>query len=116
MPYSLQNFKAEFFKALAHPVRIRILEVLRDSEKSVTEIQGLLELDQSTVSQQLSILRSKSLLQSRKSGTSVFYSVRDPMLFDLLDIARSIFNNQLVDTQELLFLLDNEKPDQTVES
>jgi DNA-binding transcriptional ArsR family regulator len=116
MPYTLQNFKAEFFKALAHPVRIRILEVLRDSEKSVTEIQSLLELDQSTVSQQLSILRSKSLLQSRKSGTSVFYSVRDPMLFDLLDIARSIFNNQLIDTQELLFLLDNEKPGPPTES
>jgi DNA-binding transcriptional ArsR family regulator len=116
MPYTLQNFKAEFFKALAHPVRIRILEVLRDSEKSVTEIQSLLELDQSTVSQQLSILRSKSLLQSRKSGTSVFYSVRDPMLFDLLDIARSIFNNQLIDTQELLFLLDNEKPVPPIES
>jgi DNA-binding transcriptional ArsR family regulator len=116
MPYTLQNFKAEFFKALAHPVRIRILEVLRDSEKSVNEIQSLLELDQSTVSQQLSILRSKSLLQSRKSGTSVFYSVRDPMLFDLLDIARSIFNNQLIDTQELLFLLDNEKPGPPTES
>jgi ArsR family transcriptional regulator len=116
MPFTLQNFKAEFFKALAHPVRIRILEVLRDSEKSVTEIQSLLELDQSTVSQQLSILRSKSLLQSRKSGTSVFYSVRDPMLFDLLDIARSIFNNQLIDTQELLVLLDNEKPGSSTES
>jgi DNA-binding transcriptional ArsR family regulator len=109
MPYSLQNFKAEFFKALAHPVRIRILEELRGTELSVTEIQSLLELDQSTVSQQLSILRSKSFLQSRKNGTSVFYSVRDPMVYDLLDVARTIFNNQLITTQELLALLDNEK-------
>lgn len=110
MPGQLQFFKAEFFKALAHPVRIRILEVLRDSEKSVTEIQGLLTLDQSTVSQQLSILRAKNLLQTRKVGTSVIYSVRDPMIYDLLDVARTIFNNHLIDTQELLSQLDKEGP------
>lgn len=110
MPGQLQFFKAEFFKALAHPVRIRILEVLRDAEKSVTEIQGLLTLDQSTVSQQLSILRAKNLLQTRKVGTSVIYSVRDPMIYDLLDVARAIFNNHLIDTQELLAQLDKEGP------
>ena len=110
MPGQLQFFKAEFFKALAHPVRIRILEVLRDSEKSVTEIQGLLSLDQSTISQQLSILRAKNLLQTRKVGTSVIYSVRDPMIYDLLDVARTIFNNHLIDTQELLSQLDKETP------
>ena len=110
MPGQLQFFKAEFFKALAHPVRIRILEVLRDSEKSVTEIQGLLSLDQSTISQQLSILRAKNLLQTRKAGTSVIYSVRDPMIYDLLDVARTIFNNHLIDTQELLSQLDKEGP------
>ena len=116
MPYTLQNFKAEFFKALAHPVRIRILEILRNGEMSVTEIQNNLELDQSTISQQLSILRAKNLLQSRKSGTSIFYSARDPMIYDLLDIARTIFNNQLIGTQKLLSQLDNENGQSTINS
>jgi ArsR family transcriptional regulator len=106
MPYALQNFKAEFFKALAHPVRIRILEVLRESEKSVSELQVRLDLDQSGVSQQLSILRTKGLIHGRKDGTSVFYSVSDPMLFDLLDVARTIFNNRLIDTRDLLSQLE----------
>lgn len=116
MAYTLQDFKAEFFKALAHPVRIKILEVLRDGEKSVTEIQALLKLDQSAVSQQLSILRSKNLLYSRKIGTTVLYWVRDPLLFNLLDIGRAIFNNQLIGNQELLLQLDNEKLDLPTEN
>lgn len=66
MPGQLQQFKAEFFKALAHPVRIRILEVLRGGEKSVTELQQALNLDQSAVSQQLSILRAKGCCRPEK--------------------------------------------------
>jgi DNA-binding transcriptional ArsR family regulator len=102
MPGQLQQFKAEFFKALAHPVRIRILEVLRSGEKSVTELQQALNLDQSAVSQQLSILRAKGVLQTRKVGTSVVYQVREPLIFDLLDIAHTIFNNHLLQLQDLL--------------
>jgi ArsR family transcriptional regulator len=106
MPNTLQTFKAEFFKALAHPLRIKILEALRESEKSVTELQNILECDQSGVSQQLAILRAKSLITARKNGTSVFYKVHDPLLFDLLDVARAIFNNQLIDTKDLLSQLE----------
>ncbi len=102
MPGQLQQFKAEFFKALAHPVRIRILEVLRGGEKSVTELQQALNLDQSAVSQQLSILRAKGVLQTRKEGTSVLYQVSEPLIFDLLDIAYTIFNNHLLQLQDLL--------------
>ncbi len=108
MPNTLQDFKAEFFKALAHPIRIKILEVLRESEKSVSELQLLLGLDQSGVSQQLSVLRAKNIIVTRKNGTSVYYSVRDPLIFDLLDIARAIFNNNLIDTKDLLQQLEIE--------
>lgn len=107
MPDALQNFKAEFFKALAHPVRIKILENLRDTEKSVTELQALLGIDQSGVSQQLSVLRAKGLIIARKNGTSVYYSVKDPLLFQLLDVARAIFNNQLIDTKTMLSQLES---------
>ncbi len=101
-PDSLQRFKAEFFKALAHPVRIRLLEMLRDGEQSVTDLQTALQIDQSSVSQQLSILRAKGLLSSRKVGASVLYQVREPLIFDLLDVARAIFNNHLLEVQDLL--------------
>ena len=108
MSNTLQVFKAEFFKALAHPVRIKILESLREGEKSVSELQTMLSLDQSAVSQQLSILRAKNLITTRKSGTSVYYSVHDLLLFELLDVARAIFNNHLIDTKDLLGQLENE--------
>src|SRR5689334_219757 len=107
MPDALQNFKAEFFKALAHPVRIKILENLRDTEKSVTELQAILGIDQSGVSQQLSVLRAKGLIVARKNGTSVYYSAKDSLLFQLLDVARAIFNNQLIDTKTMLSQLES---------
>ena len=105
---SLQAFKAEFFKALAHPIRIRILEILRAGERSVQELQNRLELDQSTVSQQLAVLRAKNIVAARKEGTTVRYQVRDPLVGDLLDVARRIFNNQLTGTQTMLRALRQE--------
>lgn len=97
----LHRFKAEFFKALAHPARIRILELLRGGERSVTFLQGQLDIDPSSVSQQLAILRAKNVVQTRKAGTSVFYSVRDPQVFVLLDAARAIFESHLNDLQSM---------------
>ena len=67
---SLQAFKAEFFRALAHPVRIRILEVLGSGERSVQELQQLLGLEQPVVSQQLAVLRGKNIVRARKVGTN----------------------------------------------
>ena len=104
----LQSFKAEFFKALAHPIRIRILEALRAGERSVQELQTRLEVDQSTVSQQLAVLRAKSIVTARKEGTTVRYEIRDPLVGDLLDVARRIFNNRLADSQGMLRALRRE--------
>lgn len=92
----LQQFKAEFFKALAHPLRIRILEVLSSGAKSVNEIQSILEKEGSAVSQQLSVLRSKNIVVGEKDGKNIYYSLCDPMLVDLLEVARTIFNNHLI--------------------
>jgi DNA-binding transcriptional ArsR family regulator len=105
---NLQAFKAEFFKALAHPIRIRILEILRAGELSVQELQMRLGLDQSTVSQQLAILRAKNIVTAQKEGTTVRYEVLDPLVGDLLDVARRIFNNQLTGTQSMLRALRQE--------
>ena len=85
----LQTFKAAFFKALAHPARIRILELLIAGEQSVQQLQGALGLGQPVVSQQLSVLRTNNIVSGRKEGVSVRYSLRDPLLADLLAVARS---------------------------
>jgi len=95
-------FKAAFFKALAHPTRIEVLEQLRGGEQCVNDLQTAIGIDQSTVSQQLALLRSRNIVESRKAGTSVYYRVRDPLIFQLLDSAREICNDQLISTEELL--------------
>ena len=107
----LQAFKAAFFKALAHPVRIRILELLAQGELNVQELQEALGLEQPVVSQHLSVLRTSNIVIGRKSGASVRYSVRDPLVADLLAVARQIFNNQLTGTQDLLRQLRRERGD-----
>ena len=105
----LQAFKAAFFKALAHPVRIRVLEVLVRGERSVQELQERLDLGQSVVSQQLAVLRAGGIVSGRKEGASVRYAVRDPLVADLLAVARRIFNNHLVGSQHLLRELRDER-------
>ena len=104
----LQLFKAGFFRALAHPVRIRILELLVKGDRSVQELQEALGLEQPVVSQQLAVLRSNNIVSGRKEGVSVRYAVRDPLIGALLDTARQIFNNHLAGTRDLLRQLKRE--------
>jgi len=106
MQESLHIFKADFFKALSNPARIHILELLRDGELSVTRLQAKLKIDSSSVSQHLSVLRNKNIVYARKSGTTVYYAVSDPEIFELLDVARKIFNKQLLNTRSTLEQLE----------
>ena len=108
--HQLQVWKAEFFKALAHPARIRILEHLRDGEKPAGEIMEALGLEQSNGSQHLAVLRNKDILVARREGASVFYSVRDPMLYEVLDLLRKYFFDHLSEMRELLEALDSRPP------
>lgn len=102
------DFKSELFKAMGHPTRLRILELLRTGEKTVGELQQSLGIEAPTVSQQLSIMRTRQLVDARKQGTSVFYTARDPLIFEIMDIARQIFYNQLTNMQSML--TDNDEP------
>ena len=102
MNLEMQQFKADFFKALAHPLRIRILELLAEGDKNVNEIQTLIGSEGSAVSQQLTVLRAKNIVYGTKDGNRVIYSLRDPMIIELLSVAKQIFNNHLVDTISLL--------------
>jgi ArsR family transcriptional regulator len=98
----LQIFKARFFRALAHPTRIRLLEILVRGGRTVQELQDVLALGQPIVSQQLAVLRNQGILMAQKEGLAVRYSVGDPLVGDLLDVARRIFNHQLAGTRGLL--------------
>ena len=98
----ISEIKAELFKALAHPARIRILEVLAESERSVGEMQPLVGIELSHLSQQLAILRRAGLVSSRKEGSSVFYAVKDPLAVDLLVVAKRLLINSLSETSDLL--------------
>jgi len=102
MPQQIANFKAEFFKALAHPIRIQILNCLRNGEKGVNELSEILQIEPANVSQQLAILRVRNIVIGRKAGSNVYYSVSDTTLFRLLDVAKDIFNNHLVGVRDML--------------
>ena len=94
--------KAEFFRALGHPVRIRLLQLLREGERSVGDLQAALELDSGATSQQLALLRKQGLVEGRREGTSVYYRVKDPRTLELLELAKAIISANLEEGQALL--------------
>jgi DNA-binding transcriptional ArsR family regulator len=106
MPDTLRQFKASIFQALAHPTRIAIVEALRDGELPAGAIIERLGLEQANASQHLSILRTKQVVNSRKEGNQVFYSVRDPLLIDVLDIMRRYFQAHVEEAISMLQEID----------
>lgn len=92
MQDALRRFKADFFQALANPTRIAIIEQLRDGELSAGSLIERLDIEQANASQHLAVLRAKNILVGRKTGNQVFYSVRDPLIIDVLDIMRRYFH------------------------
>lgn len=102
MSESIQQIKAEFFKALAHPARIRILEVLTSRECSVSELVPEVGLESSHLSQQLGVLRRANLVATRKSGNNVYYRLADRRLAKLLDLAKQILLEYLTTTRDQL--------------
>jgi ArsR family transcriptional regulator len=106
MPDTLRQFKASIFQALAHPTRIAIIEVLRDGELAAGAIIERLGLEQANASQHLAILRAKHIVSSRKEGNQVFYSVRDPLLIEVLDVMRRYFQAHIEEAVAMLKEID----------
>ncbi len=98
----LYQVKAEFFRTLGHPARIRVLELLKGGERPVSELLPEVGIEASHLSQQLGVMRRAGIIQSRKVGASVYYSVGDPKLFELLDVAKRIITSSLAESQLLL--------------
>jgi DNA-binding transcriptional ArsR family regulator len=97
MPGALRRFKADVFQALAHPTRIAIVELLGNRELSAGELIAELGMEQANVSQHLAVLRSRQLVVNRKVANQVFYSVRDPILLEILGLMRTYFQKHLAE-------------------
>ena len=109
MNQELRRFKAEIFHALAHPTRIAMVELLRNGEMPAGQIIEQLGLEQANASQHLAVLRAKQVVVSRKEGNQVFYSLRDPVLIEVLDVLKRYFYGQLSQTMSLLKEIRTEK-------
>lgn len=109
MNQELRQFKAEIFQALAHPTRIAIVETLREGELSAGQIIEQLHLEQANASQHLTVLRNKQIVVSRKEGNQVFYSLRDPVLIEVLDVLKRYFYSHLRQTMSRLKEIQSEK-------
>lgn len=98
----LNEIKADLFKALGHPARVRALEVLTEGERTVSELQPLVGIESSHLSQQLGVLRRAGLVTTRKEGSSVVYALRDPLVAELLAVAKQLLLASLAQTRDLL--------------
>ncbi|HYL38046.1 MAG TPA: metalloregulator ArsR/SmtB family transcription factor [Bryobacteraceae bacterium] len=105
----LRSYKASIFQALAHPTRIAIIDVLREGELSAGAIQERLAVEQANLSQHLAILRSRQLVTNRREGNQVFYSLRNPVLIEMLDIMRRYFQAHLAESIQALGEIDAEQ-------
>ena len=98
----LRTFKSEIFQALAHPTRIAVVEALRHGEMNAGALLSYVAVEPANLSQHLAILRSKQVVLSRKAGNQVFYTLRDPVLIEVLDLLKRYFNAQLQQSAAML--------------
>jgi DNA-binding transcriptional ArsR family regulator len=102
MQDALRRFKADVFQALAHPTRIAIMELLSQGELSAGALIEKLGMEQANVSQHLAVLRSKQLVVARRAGNQVFYTLRDPLISEVLGLMRRYFHAHLKESLEML--------------
>lgn len=105
MPVPLHEAKAQFFKMLGHPARIRVLELLQDGPRSVQELIADIGIEPPALSQQLAVLRRSGVVMSRREGSQVFYQLTSSDFAELLSVARRILTEVLADQNELLVQL-----------
>jgi ArsR family transcriptional regulator len=98
----LYQLKAEFFKTLGHPARIRVLELLSQREHAVGEMLSQVGIEAANLSQHLAVLRRAGLVTTRKEGSSVIYSLTTPEVAELLAVARQILTGVLSEQAQLL--------------
>ena len=110
MERQLREFKAQVFQALAHPTRIAIVEALCNGEKTAGQLIAELGVDQANASQHFAVLRAKQIITARKAGNQVFYSLRDPVLIEVLQILRRYFYSHLSEAATMVAFMDRNDP------
>jgi ArsR family transcriptional regulator len=110
MPVPLYEAKAEFFRMLGHPVRIRVLELLQDGPKPVRELLADIEVEPSNLSQQLAVLRRSGIVTATRTGSTVVYELAAEEVADLLAVARQVLSVLLTGQQQLLRELRTTEP------
>ncbi|MCX5604844.1 metalloregulator ArsR/SmtB family transcription factor [Streptomyces phaeochromogenes] len=102
MSVPLYQAKAEFFRMLGHPVRIRVLELLQDGPSPVRDLLAAIEVEPSSLSQQLAVLRRSGIVTSKREGSTVVYALASGDVADLIQAARRILTELLTGQNELL--------------
>jgi DNA-binding transcriptional ArsR family regulator len=106
MQSPVRAFKAEVFQALAHPTRIAIIDALRGGEAGTSALLARVPVGQANLSQHLAILRARRIVVSRKVGNQTYYSIRHPVLLEVLDLLKQYFNAHL---KEIVGMLDESR-------
>ncbi|MFN3651145.1 MAG: ArsR/SmtB family transcription factor [Armatimonadota bacterium] len=107
---ALRQFKADVFQALAHPTRVAIVEILCDGEQSAGSLVERLGVEPANASQHLAVLRSRRIVEGRREGNQVIYSLRDPLLMEVLEVMRRYFQAHLTEATAMLQDLHDERP------
>jgi ArsR family transcriptional regulator len=102
MSVPLHQAKAEFFRTLGHPVRIRVLELLQDGPKPVRDLLAAIEVEASNLSQQLAVLRRAGIVTATREGSTVVYALSSHDVADLMRAARRILTDMIAGQGELL--------------
>lgn len=106
MPIALYQAKADMFRTLGHPARIRILELLSERDRPVYELLGEIDIEPSNLSQQLAVLRRAGLVTQRREGADVVYAAAAPTVAELLLVARRLLSDLLADREQLKAALE----------
>ncbi len=96
------EIEADFLKTLAQPMRLKILDVLKDGEKCVCKIYPAVGGEQSNISRHLTLMKKAGILNCRKEGLMVFYSVRNPKVFEILRLVKDLLRSQVKETHKAL--------------
>jgi ArsR family transcriptional regulator len=102
MEERILELKAEVLKVLAQPTRLKILELLRNGERCICEIVPAINGEQSNISRHISLMQKSHLVTTRKDGVKVMVKVRDPKIFEILDIVSLLLKKQIQETGKLI--------------
>jgi DNA-binding transcriptional ArsR family regulator len=97
----IYRLHADLCKTLASPIRLELLSLLRDGEKSVTELTALTGIRQATISQHLAVLRQRAVVSTRKEGANTFYRIANQKIIKACDIIREVLFEQMAEMEKL---------------